>query len=142
MKEGVHLWDLFISHASEDKETIVRELVNELQKYDMKVWYDEFSLETGDSLSRMIDKGLQESRYGLVILSPAFFQKGWTDYELRSLLTKEIAGRTKVILPIWHEIGFHEVADYSLYLADKYALSTSIGVAGMARKIAEVVKGE
>lgn len=95
MKEGVHMWDLFISHASEDKETIVRELVNELQKYDMKVWYDEFSLETGDSLSRMIDKGLQESRYGLVILSPAFFQKGWTDYELRSLLTKEIAGRRK-----------------------------------------------
>ncbi len=47
-----------------------------------------------------------------------------------------------MILPIWHEIGFHEVADYSLYLADKYALSTSIGVAGMARKIAEVVKGE
>ena len=79
MKEGVHMWDLFLSHASEDKETIVRELVNELQKYDMKVWYDEFSLETGDSLSRIIDKGLQESRYGLVILSPAFFQKGWTD---------------------------------------------------------------
>lgn len=140
--KGGHMWDLFISHASEDKETIVRELVNELQKYDMKVWYDEFSLETGDSLSKMIDKGLQGSRYGLVILSPAFFQKGWTDYELRSLLMREIAGRRKVILPIWHEIGFREVADYSLYLADKYALSTSIGVAEMACKIADVVKEE
>lgn len=136
------MWDLFISHASEDKETIVRELVEELQKYGINIWYDEFALEVGDSLSRSIDKGLKQSRYGLIILSPAFFKKGWNDYELRSLLTREISGQTKVILPIWHDIEFEDVMNYSLYLADKYALSTSLGVKELSRRIVNVVKSE
>ena len=51
-------WDAFISHASEDKDSIVRELTTELQKFHLKVWYDEFSLNVGDSLSKSIDEGL------------------------------------------------------------------------------------
>ena len=86
------MWDLFISHASEDKEDLVRPLAEELVKYGVNVWYDEFSLELGDSLTASIDKGLIDSKFGLLIISPAFFQKRWTEYELKSLLTKEING--------------------------------------------------
>ena len=116
-------YDVFISHAWEDKEVFVRPLANLLQKFGLKVWYDEFSLKIGDSLSRSIDKGLSNSHYGIVVLSKAFIKKPWTDYELRGLTTKEV-GKEKVILPIWHEITKDEIAQFSPTLADKVALLT------------------
>jgi hypothetical protein len=72
-------WDLFVSHASEDKETFVEPLAVALGRFGVKVWYDKFSLRLGDSLSRSIDNGLAKSDYGLVVLSPAFLQKRWPD---------------------------------------------------------------
>ena len=62
-------YDLFISHATEDKEGIVRGLVTALRERGVDVWYDEFELRIGDSLRRKIDQGLARSRFGLVIVS-------------------------------------------------------------------------
>ena len=53
--------DIFISHASEDKGVIVRPLAIILERLSIRVWYDEFSLQLGDSLIASIDKGLHES---------------------------------------------------------------------------------
>ena len=117
-------YDVFISHASEDKDSIARPLAKALTDFDVRVWFDEFTLEVGDSLSRSIDRGLASSRYGIVILSNAFLSKDWPEYELRGLVSKEM-GRDKVILPIWHEISRDEIVEYSPPLADKIALNTS-----------------
>lgn len=117
-------YDLFISHASEDKDAIVRPLATILERLSVRVWYDEFSLQLGDSLTASIDKGLQESRYGLVVLSKAFLSKKWTEYEYRSLMTKEIDGE-RVILPLWYDVTKEEVKNFSLYLADIMALPIS-----------------
>ena len=68
--------DVFISHASEDKDAIVRSLASALTSEGLKVWYDEFTLRIGDSLRQKIDRGLATSRVGLVVLSPAFIGKG------------------------------------------------------------------
>ena len=95
-------YDIFISHASEDKDAIVRPLATILERLSVRVWYDEFSLQLGDSLTASIDKGLQESKYGLVVLSKAFLSKRWPEYEYRSLMTREIDGE-RVILPLWQE---------------------------------------
>lgn len=135
------MWDLFISHASEDKEALVRPLAEELVKYGLNVWYDEFSLELGDSLTASIDKGLIGSKFGLLIISPAFFQKRWTEYELKSLLTKEINGG-KVILPIWHNVTADFVASKSLFLADKKAIASDVGIKKLAYGIVKVVRPE
>lgn len=116
-------YDVFISHAWEDKDTFVRPLADLLQKFGLRVWYDEFSLKVGDSLSGTIDKGLSNSRYGVVVLSKAFITKPWTEYELRGLITKEV-GKEKVILPIWYKITKDEIAQFSPTLADKVALLT------------------
>src|SRR5712691_812752 len=97
-------WDLFISHASEDKKTFVEPLASALRDFGVRVWYDDFTLNVGDSLSRSIDNGLSRSDFGLVVLSPAFFEKKWPEYELRGLTAKEIAG-SKVLLPIWHNVS-------------------------------------
>ncbi len=117
-------WDVFISHASEDKDTVVRQLADTLEKLKVKIWFDEFSLKVGDSLSKSIDDGLQKSKFGIVVISKNFLEKRWTDYEYRSLLSKEDNGK-KVILPIWHDISKDEVKKFSLYLSDKVALDTS-----------------
>lgn len=115
-------FDIFISHASEDKDSLVRPLATILERMSVRVWYDEFSLQLGDSLTASIDKGLQESRYGLLVLSKSFLGKKWPDYEYRSLMTREIDGE-RVILPLWYGVTKEEVKEYSLYLADIKAVS-------------------
>jgi len=112
--------DLFICHASEDKDTFVRPLANILRDYGAEVWYDEFSLRVGDSLSRAIDRGLASTRYGVAVISKAFLSKKWSEYELRGLTAKELASG-KVILPIWLDVTTQEVLDFSPPLADKFA---------------------
>lgn len=123
LSDGQHKWDVFISHATEDKESFVRPLAEALRALGVSVWYDEFTLRIGDSLSRSIDKGIAGSRYGLVVISPHFIAKGWTEYELRGLVSREI-GEDKVILPIWHGVIRAQVLDFSPSLADKIALRT------------------
>lgn len=118
-------YDVFISHASEDKDDFVRDFADELINRGVSVWYDELSLRWGDSLRKNIDRGLANSRFGVVVLSKHFIQKQWTEYELNGLIASEIDG-SKRVLPIWHEISKSEVMKYSPSLADKLALNTSM----------------
>lgn len=135
--EGVD-YDVFISHASEDKESFVKELATTLKQLGFWVWYDEFTLEIGDSLRRSIDRGLAGSRYGIVVLSPSFFGKNWPQYELDGLTAREMQGK-KVILPIWHGITRQEILHYSPSLADKLAANSNEGVDIVAKKIARIL---
>lgn len=117
-------YDVFISHASEDKDSVVRPLAAALVSEGLQVWYDEFELKIGDSLRRKIDRGLANSRVGLVVLSHKFISKGWTNYELDGIVTRTVSGE-QILLPIWHNISKQEVLDYSPSLADKVARSTA-----------------
>ncbi|MEI3776070.1 TIR domain-containing protein [Pectobacterium brasiliense] len=117
-------YDVFISHASEDKDSFARPFAERLKELGINVWYDEFSLSWGDSLRRKIDQGLGNSRFGIVVISKAFVTKPWTGYEFDGLVTREINGSGR-ILPIWHEISKAEVLKFSSTLADKKALTTS-----------------
>ncbi|MDW7685906.1 NAD(+) hydrolase TcpC [Escherichia coli] len=132
-------YDFFISHAKEDKDTFVRPLVDELNRLGVIIWYDEQTLEVGDSLRRNIDLGLRKANYGIVILSHNFLNKKWTQYELDSLINRAVYDDNKIILPIWHNINAQEVSKYSHYLADKMALQTSLySVKEIARELAEI----
>lgn len=132
--------DVFISHASEDKNDVVRPLATALKEKGLSVWYDEFELKIGDSLRRKIDKGLATSKFGIVVLSRNFIKKGWTNYELDGIMTRVVDGG-QVLLPIWHEITKKEVIDYSPSLADKLARNTAnYTVEEIAEEIAELIK--
>jgi TIR domain len=111
---------LFISHASEDKEAFVRRLANGLKKNpNFEVWYDEYSLRLGDSLSQSITKGLGSCDYGIVVLSPDFFSKKWPANEFGAMLSLETKER-KILLPIWHNGVTHEqVLEFNPILADR-----------------------
>lgn len=130
---------LFISHASEDKEALVRPLAHELKRLGIQIWYDEFTLKPGDSLRRSIDNGLAQCKAGLVVLSPSFFTKEWPQRELDALYTAEVAGRTKII-PIWYEIDSDGVGSFSPFLADRVAIQASLGVPHVATEISKYFK--
>ena len=141
MTEDDREFDIFVSHATEDKEAVVRPLALALQARGLSVWYDEFELRIGDSLRRQIDRGIARSRFGLVVLSHSFFAKGWPQYELDGLVTMAV-GEKQVLLPIWHQISKDEVVKQSPSLADKVALKTSdYSILEIADEISVVVRG-
>ena len=119
-------YDVFVSHAFEDKEEFVDDLVAEMRKLDLKVWYDSDKLKWGDSMREKIDRGLSKSKYGVVVLSPNYIaeQKYWTKAELNGLFQVEtINGKT--ILPIWHNLTKKQVVEYSPIIADRKAMTTA-----------------
>ena len=133
-------YDVFICHASEDKSGFVRPLAEKLSKLHLEVWYDEFSLTIGDSLTQKIDEGLKESKYGIVVLSKAFFQKPWAKRELISLSQRELYEKEDIILPIWHDIDIDEVIQFSPSLADKKAGSSKDGINVLIRDLMKKIK--
>ncbi len=132
-------WDVFISHAWEDKESFARPLAMALRRESLAVWFDEFALRVGDSLRRSIDRGLADSRFGVVILSPHFFAKEWTKKELDGLIAREITGE-KVILPIWHNITADEIRKYSPLLTDRVAVSSSRGIEYVVTELLRAIR--
>lgn len=130
---------VFISYALEDEDDVVRPLYDALTGGRLEVWYEEFTLRTGDSLRLKIDKGLAKSRVGLIILSPSFFDKGWNNYELDEIVTRAVPGE-QILLPIWHNITKQQVVDFSPSLADKVARSTTTHtIEEIAKEIAELL---
>lgn len=118
-------YDVFISHASEDKESFVDELVIELQQRNIKVWYDKNCIRWGESLRSKIDEGLRNSKFGIVVLSQAYINKGWTQYELEGLFNIEMTNG-KTILPIWHNITKSQVQQFSPTIAGRLAMNTTM----------------
>jgi hypothetical protein len=127
-------WDVFICHASEDKTSFVEPLAQALRQRGLRVWYDKWTLRIGDSLRRKIDAGLASSKYGIVVLSHAFFGKEWPQKELDGLDSLESNGH-KVILPVWHGIGRQEVVNYSPLLAGRLASTSAKGVPHVVEEI-------
>ena len=117
-------YDVFISHASEDKNDVARPLAHALEVNGLVVWYDEFEMRIGDSLRRKIDKGIANSNFGVIVISRSFISKGWTNYELDGLITRSVGGEQQ-LLPIWHNITKKEIMDYCPSILDKIARSTT-----------------
>jgi hypothetical protein len=133
------VWDVFISHASEDKDDFVRPLARGLGDRGLNVWFDEYTLTVGDSLRRSIDRGLAGSRFGIVVISPDFLHKEWPQRELDGLVAREIGGG-KVILPVWHNISAEQIRQYSPTLADRLAVSSARGLDHVIAELMRVIE--
>lgn len=119
-------YDVFVSHAWEDKEDFVEEFVQALLDRNIKVWYDKAKIKWGDSMRARIDDGLRKSKFGVAVLSPNYLAEGkyWTKAELDGLFQLEsINGKT--LLPIWHNLTKKQVMEYSPIMASKLALTTA-----------------
>jgi TIR domain len=133
--------DVFIAHASEDKEAVARPLADELRRRGFGVWYDEYSLRVGDSLNEKINHGLALARFGVVIISPNFIEKEWPQRELSGLLAVDEGERRGHILPIWHNVTAAQVKVWNPIIAERVATSTSKGLPAVVDDIAAVLQG-
>ena len=131
-------WDIFISYASEDKDAIARPIAELLRRHGLRVWFDEFELSVGRSLTKSINYGLANSSYGIVILSPRFLAKKWPQKELAALVALEET-ETGRILPVWHELGAEELKQCLPMLADIVAVQSSGGVPFVVRELLRAV---
>lgn len=119
-------YDVFVSHAWEDKESFAEEFVESLRECGAKVWYDTTQIKWGDSMRSKIDDGLRKSKFGVVVLSPDYIKDGkyWTKTELDGLFQIESVNG-KMLLPVWHNLTKKEVMEYSPIVASKLAMTTA-----------------
>ena len=90
--------EIFLSHASEDKESIVEPLIECLKKGGISnVWYDKNEIEEGHSIIRKINEGLSRSKIGILIITPNFINKEFTNWELECLLFLTIYNKIRLI---------------------------------------------
>ncbi|MCA0238726.1 MAG: toll/interleukin-1 receptor domain-containing protein [Bacteroidetes bacterium] len=135
------LRDVFLCHAWEDRQGIAKELHDLLVSNGVSVWFSEKDVALGVPLMRAIDKGLVNSRIGLVLVTPALLQRlpqeGIADKELSALLARE------QLVPIVHNTTYEALREVSPLLASRSGLSTAEeSIADVAAKLAELVAFE
>lgn len=111
--------DVFLCHASEDKDAYVRPFATALASAGITYWIDEAEIHWGDRITKKINEGLVNSRYVVVFLTESFLNRNWPQNELSSALSVEMATGTVVVLPIMIASESIVFAQYPL-LSDKY----------------------
>lgn len=134
-------FDCFLCYAILDEKDVVTPLVDLLRAQQLSVWAG-FDLTIGSPLGRKIDQGLRTSRFGVVVLSPAFFAgDGWRRLELDALMSMDAGTADPVILPVWHNVTRADAAAHSPILAGKLARSTDeYTLEQIAMEIAQVAR--
>lgn len=89
------------------------------------MWFDEIKIKVGQSIRRSIEAGIAQCRFGVVIVSPHFFAKQWTQAELDGLFGRKMNSGENLILPVWHHVSKDEVIQHSPLLAGIAALNSA-----------------
>ena len=140
IQQDKYEYDVFLSHASEDKDDVARPLALLLQERGLRVWYDEFELSFGDDLTAALNQGMNASHFGILVLSRRFFGKDWTTFELNTLEYLAVT-EDRVLFPIWHNITEAEIRAYRPSLARMLARSTTtMTIEGIADEINNMIR--
>lgn len=94
-------FDVFLSHNRAQKDW-THDLAIRLRDAGFKVWFDEWSLRGGEVGSIGMERGLEESRHVVLVLSPQFIASEWTGYETQIALLMSPANRDRKLIPILH----------------------------------------
>lgn len=132
------LRDVFLCHAWDDRQGSAKQLHDLLEAKGVRVWFSEKDLGLGVPMMRAIDKGLVNSRVGIVLVTPAMLRRlpaeGVADKELSALLRRER------LIPVVHGTTYEELEKVSLLLASRAGLnSAEETMSDIAAKIAELV---
>jgi hypothetical protein len=133
--QDVREYDVFLSYARIDGSVVATELRSHLEDLGISVWFDEVAIRPGKSQALQMDRGLQQARSGVVLLTAAYLAgRFWTERELGALLHKP------TLIPVLHEFTFQDVAEYSGILPDLAGFTTERDpVRVIAEKIAAAV---
>ena len=134
----IDLKDIFLCHAWEDRKTTAKNLTDLLVGNGTSVWFSENEVLLGTNLLREIDKGLANSRVGIVLVTSSFLKRiqgnGIADKELSALLSRD------QLIPVLDGVTFEELFSVSPLLASRSGLNTSEEtMEDIANKLSEVV---
>lgn len=118
-------YDVFISHANKDKEELIEELYQSLQKLGISIFYDKESLEWGDNWKERILNGTKKAEFAIIVISENFFDREWTERELSEFLNRQNRNGQKLILPIVHNITMQQLQEKYPNVADIQAIDSS-----------------
>ena len=117
-------YDVFISHANKDKEDLIEELYQSLQKLGISIFYDKESLEWGDNWKERILNGTKKAEFAIIVISENFFDREWTERELSEFLNRQNRNGQKLILPIVHNITMQQLQEKYPNVADIQAINS------------------
>jgi hypothetical protein len=118
-------YDVFISHADKDKQSLIEDLYKSLNKLGISIFYDKESLEWGDNWKQRILDGVQKSEFAIIVISENFFGREWTEKELNELLSRQNKNGQKIILPILKGITIAQLQEKYPSIADIQALNSN-----------------
>lgn len=118
-------FDVFISHANKDKEDLIEELYQSLNKLGIEIFYDKESLEWGDNWKDRILNGTKKAEFAIIVISDNFFDREWTERELNEFLNRQNRNGQKLILPILHNITVSQLQEKYSSIADIQAIDSS-----------------
>ena len=135
------LRDIFLCHAWDDRKESAKQLHDLLESNGVSVWFSEKDVLLGSSLLREIDKGLANSKVGIVLVTPSFIERikneGIAEKELSALLARDL------LVPIVHNTTFERLRDVSPLLGSRSGLSTNEeSMLNIALKLAELLEME
>jgi hypothetical protein len=134
--EKSELFDIFIGHASEDKDLIARPIFEECERKGVKAFMDEIHIAWGDSLTEQINHALGNAKYFLAVMSEKSIEKSWPRKELNSAIAREISGEQKVLPLI---VGDHQkIFKKFPLLADKLFIQWDGEAENIVKKIIEL----
>jgi len=98
--------DIFLSHRSTDKE-FTRRLAADIEDKEFEgrnllTWIDEAEIRAGQSVTAMINQGLEKSRFIGIVMTRSYFtsESGWTDAEWHAALYRDPDNRRGRIIPL------------------------------------------
>lgn len=81
---------VFISHSSEDKESLIEPIVEDLESCYINVWIDKRKILPGDNLRKSIFRdGLDKADVALIFFTKKSLNSSWVDREIKHVLREE-----------------------------------------------------
>lgn len=134
-------YSVFVSHASDDKIEYVDDLVKEIKQLGISVFYDSDVIHWGDNLKEVIDAGLNNCSLAVIVISPSYFGREWTEYEIKALLKRQDSEKNNLILPILYHVSKEEFNKHYPTLKDiVFRHSKSVSKKHLALEIEKALK--
>lgn len=131
-------YDLFLSHASEDK-VFTKPLADKLKSVGLEVWYDDHDLNKSEQLREDLDNGLKKSDFGVIVLSKNYFIKGWTQLELNAWINLLVYSNRKIIT-IYYGVNIHDVIAFSPIVSTINAFQSTDGIDKISSGVYDIIK--
>jgi hypothetical protein len=96
-------YDAFISYSHADRAWVWSELLPRLEEAGLSVCIDDRDFEIGVPSLINMERAVDNSRHTLIVLTPAWLESEWAEFESLLVGTADPAGRRRRLIPVMLE---------------------------------------